>query len=328
MNEYSFYGPFSKELQEFIEVKQAIGYKYLKGTSILRRFDGLTAERHPLADTLTKEIVLDWCEKKSYEAQGNLYARYVIIRQFALYLTSLGQKAYIIPKNYFSPGKKYIPYIFTDNELKKFFGETRRCKYLPWCPHRQLVMPLLFRMLYTCGLRVSEARLLKVGDVDLRNGVLTINRSKNDNSRLVPMSDAITEECRIYSSKVHIGSSLSDYYFPIRDNKPCSAAVIYNNFRRLLWNAGISHKGKGKGPRVHDFRHSFAVHCLRKWCREEKDLMVYLPALQVYLGHASFSGTSYYLRLTADVYPDITLKLETAYSELVPLLEEENYENK
>ena len=117
MNKYSFYGPFRKELQEFIEVKQAIGYEYLKAASTLRRFDGLTAERHPLADTLTKEIVLEWCEKKSYEAQRNLYTRSVLMRQFALYLNSLGQKAYIIPRNYFSHGGKYIPHIFTDDEL-------------------------------------------------------------------------------------------------------------------------------------------------------------------------------------------------------------------
>ena len=96
---------------------------------------------------------------------------------------------------------------------------------------------------------------------------------------------------------------------------------VYKNFRRFLWRAGISHGGRGRGPRIHDFRHTYAVHCLKKWAEQEKDLTAYLPVLKTYLGHDSFEETAYYLRLTADVFPDITLKLETRYPGMIPELE-------
>ena len=179
-------------------------------------------------------------------------------------------------------------------------------------------MPVFFRLIYTCGLRVSEARLLKVNDVDLDNGILTINNSKKDNSRLVPMSDSLTKRCLKYSTAVHQHSNPDDYYFPAIDRKPMTIGNVYKNFRKFLWRAGISHGGRGCGPRIHDFRHSFCVHCLKKWSEEEKDLMVYLPILRTYLGHDSFKETAYYLQLIADIFPDITLKLETIYPDLIP----------
>jgi integrase len=182
-------------------------------------------------------------------------------------------------------------------------------------------MPVLFRMIYQCGLRVSEARLLKVGDVDLETGILNIQHSKKDNSRLVPMPDSLAARSRQYSKKVHSFPKPDDYFFPALGGKPITIGNVYKNFRKFLWQAGISHNGRGHGPRVHDFRHAYAVHCLKKWVEQEKDLAAYLPVLKTYLGHDSFEETAYYLRLTADVFPDITLKLETRYPELIPELE-------
>jgi integrase len=101
---------------------------------------------------------------------------------------------------------------------------------------------------------------------------------------------------------------------------------VYKNFRKFLWQAGISHNGRGHGPRVHDFRHAYAVHCLKKWVEQEKDLAAYLPVLKTYLGHDSFEETAYYLRLTADVFPEITLKLETWYPGIIPVLEGDAHE--
>jgi integrase len=101
---------------------------------------------------------------------------------------------------------------------------------------------------------------------------------------------------------------------------------LYKNFRRFLWHARISHGGKGKGPRVHDLRHAYAVHCLKKWSEQEKDLTVYLPVLKTYMGHDSFEETAYYLRLTADVFPEITLKIETQYPGIIPALEGGSHE--
>jgi|APSaa5957512622_1039677.scaffolds.fasta_scaffold13065_3 integrase/recombinase XerD len=321
MNEIIYKGPFKDHIKNHVELKQAVGYKYRAEASHLKRFDRFTLEKYPCATVLTKEIVLDWCRKKTYEAKANQCSRASIIRQFSKYLDSISVQAYIITKGYYPAPERYTPHIYSIEELTRFFAETDKCCYCYQCRYRHLVMPVFFRMVYMCGLRVSEARLLKVDDVDIEKGILTIQHSKKDNNRLVPMSDCLTERCRHYSKKMHPFPIREDYYFPGLDGKPITIGNVYKNFRKFLWRAGISHGGRGSGPRVHDFRHSFAVHCLKKWTEREMDLMVYLPVLKTYLGHDSFEETAYYLRLTADVFPNITLRLETRYPEIIPVLE-------
>ncbi len=178
MSKIIYIGPFRDHIQNYVKLKQAVGYKYEAGAGDLRRFDRFTSEKYPNDSILTKEIIIDWCNKKSYEALANQNNRASTVRQFAQYLDSIGIKANIIPKGYNPKAKKYMPHIYTAQELTEFFAETDKCHYCCECPYRQLIMPLIFRMIYMCGLRASEARLLKVADVDLDNGILTIRQSK------------------------------------------------------------------------------------------------------------------------------------------------------
>lgn len=326
MNKIIYKGSFKDHIKNYVELKRAVGYKFNEAAEHLKRFDRFTLDKYPEVNILTKEIVLDWCSKKPYEAQANQLSRATFIRQFGKYLDSIDVKAYIIPKGYYPKEKRYIPYIYTVEELVSFFAETDKCKYCNECPYRHLIMPLIFRMIYTCGLRLSEARLLKVADVDLENGVLTILHSKKDNNRLVPMSDSLTKLCRNYSKKVHSHPIEENYYFPGHQDKPMTVGNVYHNFRRFLWHAKISHGGRGCGPRIYDFRHSHAVHCLKKWTEQGKDLTVYLPVLKTYMGHDSFTETAYYLHLTVDMFPDITEKLEIHFPGIIPELEGGVYE--
>lgn len=322
MNNPVYVGSFKDHIKSHVELKQAIGYKYNAESGHLKRFDRFTLEKYPEATILTKEIVLEWCRKKTYEVQKNRCLRVSVIREFGKYLDSSGIKAYIIPKSYYPAAEHYMPYIYTVDELARFFAKTDQCPYSSYeYPYRPLIMPLIFRMIYMCGLRLSEARLLKVGDVDLEKGVLTIHHSKRDNSRLIPMADYLTELCRNYSAKVHPYPIAEDYYFPALDGKPMTEENVYINFRRFLRQARISHGGRGCGPRIHDLRHTYAVRCLKKWTEQGKDLTAYLPVLKTYMGHKSFRETVYYLRMTADVFPNIILKIETQYPEIIPELE-------
>lgn len=321
MSNIIFEGPFGRHLHEFVQLKKAVGYKYDSEAGHLKRFDQFTLKKYPSADSLTKEIVLDWGRKQSYESQANQCSRASILRQFGKYMDSLGLDAYIIPKGYYPTEEQYVPHIYTQDELERFFAETDKCHYYSECPDRHLIMPVFFQMIYTCGLRVSEARFLKVGDVDLDNGILTINHSKKDNSRLAPMSGSLMKRCRDYARKVHPFLDGKAYFFPTVDGNPMTITNVYHNFRRFLWHAGISHGGRGKGPRIHDFRHTYACHCLKRWVEQGKDLSAYLPILKTYMGHDSFEETAYYLRMTADVFPDIIIRLEGKYPDLIPGLE-------
>jgi integrase/recombinase XerD len=205
-------GPFKNHLQNHVELKRAVGYKYDTDADHLKRFDRFTWENYPLATSLTKDMVLGWCRKKSYESQANQCSRASILRQFGKYLDSLGVEAYIIPKGYYPSEAHYVPHIYTNTELIRIFTATDQCQYCCEFPSRHLIMPVLFRMLYLCGLRASEARLLKVGDVDLENDILSIHHSKKDSSRLVPMSASLSERCRYYAKRVHP--------FPVSENYP------------------------------------------------------------------------------------------------------------
>ena len=316
MNNSTFIGPFKKEMQDFISTKRALGYKYNTAPGILKRFDIFLAENYSSLTSLTKEAVTQWCAKTTYEATANQGSRSTVIRQFAKYLDSIGIDAFILPHNYYPYKNKYVPHIYTEEELCLFFAETDKCRYYYGHPYRHLIMPVFFRLLFACGLRCSEARLLKVQDVDLENGILTILNAKNRNDRLVPMPKSITSRMKQYSEQVHSCSEPERYFFPALNDAPMTIGNVYKNFRRFLWRAGISHTGDG--PRVHDFRHSYCIYRLRAWAEEERDLMVLIPMMCTYLGHQTFAETAYYLRLTADVFPDIRLKLERNYEDIIP----------
>lgn len=320
MAEPVFAGPFKKEMQDFISLKRSVGYKYNTEPGILKRFDTYLAAKYSQADTLSKEAVTGWCSKTMHETATNHCSRASVIRQFSRYLDSIGIHAWILPKNYYPSGQQYVPHIYTPDELKRFFEETDKCHYCSEVPYRHLVMPEFFRLLFSCGLRCSEARLLTVGDVDLDHGVLTIRDSKNHNSRLVPMPGSMTLRLRKYAAEVHPFPEPEKYFFPGFGEKQMTLGNVYKNFRRFLWKAGISHTGNG--PRVHDFRHAYCIYRLKEWAEQDQDLMVLIPMIRTYLGHQTFNETAYYLRWTADVFPNIRMKLEKCYEDIIPQMED------
>ena len=296
-----------------IEQKRALGYKYTAQVKILQKFDMLCAERFSEDSTVTKAMLDVWAVKGPEEAPGTLRHRVTVIAHLAQHIASLGLYAYIYPTNELPKEPKYNPYIFSGDELTRFFRQVDCCHFSSEVPNRHLIMPTLFRILYCCGLRPGEVLRLEVGDVDLKKGVLLVLASKNDNDRYVPMSHELTEVCRRYAAEVHFNGVTHKYFFPTPNGGMISSMNIYTNFHRFLRKAGISYGGKGKGPRVYDFRHTFAVHCLRHLVLSGKDIAVYHQTLKTYMGHSFFKYTAYYLKLTTDMFPDIREKMEVYY---------------
>lgn len=146
---------------------------------------------------------------------------------------------------------------------------------------------------------------LKLRGVDLKQGIVTIRNSKFKKDRLIPMSPSLTRYLEAYSLKFHTISTPEDHFFMKKDRTPTSGDSVYDTFRSILWKIGISHGGKGRGPRVHDFRHTFSVHALNQMVRQGVDLYCALPILSTYLGHASVEATERYVRLTEEAYPGI-----------------------
>jgi integrase/recombinase XerD len=309
---------FAQHITGLIEQKRALGYKYCSEPRMLRRFDAFCTERYPDETTLSREIMLDWATKRPHEHPATLQNRITPVKELAKYMVRLGYEAFILPKGMTPRIPRYMPHIYSNDELKRIFTQTDCCNYCSEVPYRHLVVPVFFRLLYGCGMRLTEARLLKVKDVDLSGGVITVTNAKLDKHRQLPVSPELLERLRIYSQKVHLTSVPEDWFFPGYGGKPMTMGNVEKNLRKILWQAGISHGGRGKGPRVHDFRHTMAVHCLRGWVLAGKDLRAYLPILQAYLGHVSLSDTAYYLHLTADLFPNITEQVECVFGDIIP----------
>jgi integrase/recombinase XerD len=178
-------------------------------------------------------------------------------------------------------------------------------------------MPEVFRLLYGCGFRVREVLKLRVRDVDLNQGIITVRQGKFRKDRLVPPALPLVNRLRKYAA--HFENHPPDaIFFPGPSGGPFSLRTVYTLFRKLLLQCGIPHGGRGKGPRIHDARHLFAVRALRRWYQDGENLDAKLPLLATYLGHVNLSGTQHYLHLTAELFPEITARADAAFGDVIP----------
>jgi len=301
--------------------KRAVGYKYHAEARVLARFEAFTRREFPGLDTLTEASVQAWITAARGRGvkPATLQGLAAPTRELARWLGRRGVAAYLLPRAALPRPARYVPHIYTDAELAALFAQTDRCHYCPEVPLRHLVMPVLFRTIYACGLRCSEARLMRVADVDIDTGVLQIRDAKGGKDRQVPVSETLRNRLAGYHAHVAGQSGRREWFFPgARPDQPLTLGNVYHNFRRFLWQAGISHGGPGHGPRVHDLRHTMAVNNLRSWFAHERDVGALLPVLQAYLGHSSIADTGYYLHLTAESYPDITARVQQTIGDVVP----------
>lgn len=200
----------------FIEEKRAVGCLYNTEAKILRDFSRFTLNFDCPENTLTKEIVQAWITKRPMDSDRTQYARYSLISQFARYMERMGYASYVPGRDEIGKlHKSFVPYIFSHREIRDFFAAADAMTCLPHsiAPRRHLIMPVLFRMLYCCGLRVSEAANLLADDVDLARGVLTIQNSKFGKTRYVPMSEELTVVCSTYAKTRLVGPKEADWFF-------------------------------------------------------------------------------------------------------------------
>jgi integrase len=313
MINYEWKSPLNKRIKEFLTIKRMAGFKYERQGRLLEKFDDYCFSNN--YSSLCREAVEGFCYGTYYEKERTRYEKEKILKGLAEYLCTRGDDAYICPIKSTPKKSAFVPYIYTEEELRNFFQAIDQ-----YPPHprsnRNIVDPLMFRMLYGCGLRISEALNLKVPDVNVNEGTLTILNGKNNKSRIIPMAESLRHRSIEYKKQVHILNDENNYFFPSLLGGKFDKSTVYRRFREYLWCAGISHSGHG--PRIHDVRHTHCVHCLKQWVLSGRDLLNLLPYLSAYLGHTDFRGTQYYLRLTADLYPDIISKSEAVLGNIFP----------
>ncbi|HHF7365116.1 TPA: tyrosine-type recombinase/integrase [Legionella bozemanae] len=322
-DDIDYQSPIALLIKQFIQEKRACGRQYKEAPKILKQFDHFLCQKTLKEIALPESLVLCWLEKFPKEQASTHQRRIGLVRQLGKMMIRLGYPAYIVPAPFGSPrNHTFLPYIFTREEISKLIHAADQIKPSAKTPWRHLVMPEIFRLLYSCGFRVSEVLNLRLGDVDLSQGVITVRKAKHDKDRLVPPALNMVERLRIYSEQ--IASILLEkqtdesFFFPSSEQTAWSISVIYFQFRMLLYQCGIPHAGRGKGPRVHDLRHTFAVHRLIQWYEEGADLNAKLPLLVAYLGHQDFTGTQKYLHLTAELFPNLTERMNKQFGGVIP----------
>jgi integrase len=305
-------------ISDFIHEKRTYGYRYQNEMKILRRLDQAMVAAKLSKPYLPQSFVKDWSKRQLHQAPRTHRARITVLRQFARFLQRQGVEAFV-PDQRLSPiaRNEFSPYIFTREQIRDILTAADQLPPHHRGPYRQLIMPVLFRVLYGCGLRLSEALSLTVANVDLDQGILVIRQGKFRKDRLVPMAPTLTARLQEYHRAMGDRPPGSPF-FPVREDEPYATGAIYCIFRRLLFMCGIPHGGRTHGPRVHDLRSTFAVHRLAQWYREGVDLNVKLPVLSTYMGHQSILGTQRYLRLTVDLFADLTERMEDTYGNVIP----------
>lgn len=292
--------PWAEIFSSFIQYKRGLGLQYDRPEYDLMALSKLLVRFSEDNTEISQEAAEAWCKRKDGESIKGWATRNSVYRQLAIYLNSRGINAFL-PQSCKVKNQKYKPYIFNESEIKRILSETKKLNLLRQASYTS-IFPIVLNLLFSTGARISEVVQLKVNDVDLDNATLYIHESKNRKSRIIPIDKTVVDMLKKYKN-----SWISEriYFFETKKHTPITHARVYDLFRDILFKADIPHRGRGNGPRLHDIRHTFAVRSLKQMANQGLDIYTALPYLSVYLGHKSVKETEYYLRLTAEIYPEI-----------------------
>jgi len=323
IDNFVFNGHFSKLCVKFIKYKRSIGYKYkarsIRALSHMSQYLSLfCTNRDSNSFSLGKEIVLSYTSRKNGESPRTQENRETFIRQFAIYLDSLGIDAYIVPLRKKKEQSTFTPYIFTKQQITDILSITDSLEYEYRSPNYHFVYPFLIRLLYGCGLRISEALALKIESINFSEGILRIEQAKYNNSRLVPMSDSLRKSLHKYMELVGYSKKDKGFLFRTRWDTPYKRHSILQRFKVFLKKADIAYTENRRRQRLHDLRHTYAVHALDHMASQGIDTYCAIPYLSAYMGHRKIKCTEQYLRLTSDSYEDIIQALSPLYDNLFP----------
>ncbi len=316
---YDFHSPLARWMVMFLEEKRSLGCRYESGRAIMARLDRHLCAVGLDAPHLPREVIEPWTAAAPHERPASQASRATIARQFAWFLTRHDILAWYCRNPHVRRTDQYVPFIFSHEQVRALISAADHIRPDGHAPLRHKVMPEVFRLLYSTGVRLSEALMLHVGDVDFDRGAITVFDSKFHRTRLVPLGAKMLRRLKMYAAA--LGKRKPDAaFFPAPDGGSYATRTVYWLFRELLRKARISHGGRGSGPRVHDLRHTFAVHRLAAWYRQGVDVGAKLPYLAAYMGHKHVTGTARYLRLTPEIFPDVVVLLERYVGNAVPRL--------
>ena len=292
-----FYSNMGKDIREMIELKVATNFQKSTYVERSKSFDKFCSESFPNETVITETIALSWIKDALDNHTRNVaHSRIAYLRSLAQHQRAMGKDPYIPPNGMLNGRTLFIPYIFSDEELKDLFREIDT--YKRGTAFERMLFSTYFRLTYTCGLRPIEGRTLKRSDVDLNTGEIRIINSKWNRSRTIVMSDDMCDLARRFAKIRDLKYPESEYFFPTHDGGCYTATQVQSRFKKSyeLSRPDIPSELL-PAIRVYDLRHRFATAALTRWLDQKIDLNARLAYLQTYMGHKEIASTAYYIHL-------------------------------
>jgi integrase/recombinase XerD len=296
----SFLSRLAPVFTRYVDLKRALGRRFEVPARTLQNLDRFLYAQDVKYPDLDDAAFQAWCHTHEHVASGVRRVRMLEVRAFCLYRRRSEPRCFIPDINSFPLYHQRIkPYIFRDAEIARLLRAASDMERCPASPLRPETIRLAIVLLYTTGIRRCELLNLRIGDHDRQDSTLHIHETKFYKSRLLPIHSGIADEIDCYLSArgqrrfpAYPESAL--IWNPSWGGGAYSTTSLRRCIRSLLQECGIV-TTKGSPPRIHDFRHSFAVNALLRWYRAGADVEAKLPLLATYMGHGSAVSTHYYL---------------------------------
>ena len=310
MREYT--STLAPHIREFITFQQASKRWNESSYAVnLNLFDKYCKSNFPNTGHLTQEMVNSWCAKRDSENNNSCRSRIYVVVSFIKYLQRRGITDVQIPVIPSKEPRTYIPHAFTSEELTNFFNA---CDSIPASPRteeqlsRKMTVPVFFRLLYSSGIRINEARLLRKDNVDLEQNVLNIEYSKGHPQHFIVMHDSMLHLMRKYDNAISKLYPDRTFFFPARGGECHTANWVRSNFNKMWKHSNDSY------ATAYTLRHNYAIENINGWTDDGfafNDKLLYLSKS---MGHSVIESTKYYYSLVprlADVLASHTNEDET-----------------
>jgi integrase len=284
-------------ITDYVALHQALGKSFDGEYRILRELHRWVA--HTGATDLTAETFTAWCKTKQHLASGVRRRHMAIVRNFCLYRHRHDPHCFV-PDLLLFPAfhQPRPPYIFSTVDIARLLQVAERLTPTSAAPLRAQVYRLAIVLLYTTGLRRGELVRLTVGDYAPQERTLFVRQSKFHKSRYLPLSDDTVVEMHTYldwrQHQLPLSPQTPLLWNRHHRGKAYTGAGLAQGLRHLFRLAEVW-TADARLPRVHDLRHSFAVHALWRWYQADVNVRAKLPLLATYMGHVSVHSTEYYL---------------------------------
>jgi integrase/recombinase XerD len=293
----------SEKLDRYLIVRRSLGYDLGTTERNLRRFTAFAEQEG--ADLISTSLFLRWQDAFGHANRHTWSARLGMVRLFAQWLHSIDPRHEVLPKALIpSRYRRARPYIYSDEEIRRIVEAAAELPSVNGI--RALTFATLFGLIAVTGLRISEALSLDAADVDLEAGVITLRQGKLGKARLLPLSDSTTSRLAAYAKERDrlLGTSSQPFFVSDHGKRVTDCGARYS-FAGVCQTIGMRAAQKfnrhGRGPRIHDLRHTFAVRTLVNWYRTGKDPSREMIKLTTYLGHTDPAHTYWYIEAVPEL---------------------------